>query len=177
MFNTIKRFTIANPTIGTGIGIKKLGSGIETVGQIVKMAGFTVEIKGRIMKLATLGVGVEGADKNPEIATMALVSHYTCGSYVKLVPLIDTDNARKNCEAMQEEFNARTKAAGGTIPAEKQQQQQPQPQPAPQQQPTPKQQPQPAQQSQPQQTSQQTNPFASYSDADAEAINLMAEIC
>lgn len=174
MFNTIKRMAIANPAIGTGIGIKKLGSGLETVGQIVKMAGFTVEIKGRVMKLATLGVGVEGADKNPEIATMALVSHYTCGSYVKLVPLIDTDNARQNCAALQEEFNARTKAAGGTIPAG---QSQAQSQPAPQQQPTPKQQPQPAQQSQPQQTSQQTNPFASYSDADAEAINLMAEIC
>ena len=171
MFNTIKRFAIANPTIGTGIGIKKLGSGIETIGQIVKMAGFTVEIKGRVMALATLGVGVDGADKNPEIAITALTNHYTCGSYVKLVPLIDTDNARKNCKAMQEEFNARTKAAGGTIPAE-----QPQRQSAPQQQPTPKQQPQPAQQPQSQQT-QQINPFTAYSDADAEAINLMAETC
>lgn len=167
MFNTIKRMAIANPAIGTGIGIKKLGSGLETVGQIVKMAGFTVEIKGRVMKLATFGVGIEGADKNPEIATMALVSHYTCGSYVKLVPLIDTDWAKQNCKALQEEFNTRTKAAGGTIPAE-----QPQPQPAPQQQ-----QPQPAQQSQPQQTSQQQNPFASYNDADAEVIDLMAETC
>lgn len=171
MFNTIKRFAIANPTIGTGIGIKKLGSGIETVGQVIKFAGFTVEVKGRLMKLSTLGVGVEGAAANPEVAVTAIANHYSCGSYVKLVPLLDADWAKQNCKALQEEFNKRTLAAGGTIPTEESQPaQQQQQQPAPQQQ-----QPQPAQQSQPQQ--QQQNPFASYSDADAEAINLMAETC
>lgn len=169
-FNTVKRFVVANPTIGTGIGIKKLGSGIETVGQLVKFAGFTVEVKGRLMKLSTLGVGVEGANNNPEIAVTAIANHYSCGSYVKLVPLIDTDWARQNCAALQDEFNKRTLAAGGTIPAEEQPQ--PQSQPAQQQQ-----QPQPKQQSTPKQQSQQQNPFASYSDADAEAIDLMAETC
>lgn len=167
MFNTIKRMAVANPMIGTGIGVKKLGSGIETIGQLVKFAGFAVEINGRLMKLTTLGVGVEGADKNPEIAKTALTNHYACGSYVKLVPLVEADWAKQNCAALQEEFNARTKAAGGVIPAEQSQQQQQQPQPVPQQQPTPKQQPQ----------QQQQNPFTAYSDADAEAIDLMAETC
>lgn len=94
----------------------------DIIKRALKKIDMTIEIKGPLMKLATLGVGVDGADKNPEIAITALTNHYTCGSYVKLVPLIDTDNARENCKALQEEFNARTKAAGKKIPTEQSQQ-------------------------------------------------------